>query len=244
MEVMSYSRVTRASSISGASGRWIAFRASARRLLSGDGGRAALFRLRQKLSADDQPSHCAGALFRERIPPYFLSKSLLQPDWMLPADSAFLTRRSPISAPQRRRCTLAGAVFRSHRKTHRGHAGESGSYVHGEFARSALPHAGSRLAELAARIPHAWKLRNGRGKDIFIQALGDRLPPELLRQPKRGFGVPLEHWFRGSLRSFLWDHLTSPAFLNRGIVSANFVRYLLNEHDRGRRNNYIISGSC
>jgi asparagine synthase (glutamine-hydrolysing) len=95
-----------------------------------------------------------------------------------------------------------------------------------------------RLADLAARIPHAWKLRSGRGKDIFIQTLGDRLPAELLRQPKRGFGVPLEHWFRGSLRSFLWDHLTSVSFLNRGVVSPDFVRYLLREHDRGRRNNY------
>ncbi|HLK17568.1 MAG TPA: asparagine synthase (glutamine-hydrolyzing) [Bryobacteraceae bacterium] len=95
-----------------------------------------------------------------------------------------------------------------------------------------------QLADLAARIPHGWKLRNGRGKDIFIQALGDRLPAELLRQPKRGFGVPLARWFRGSLRSFLWDHLTSPSFLNRGIVSPRFVRYLLEEHDRGRRDNY------
>lgn len=95
-----------------------------------------------------------------------------------------------------------------------------------------------KLADLAARIPHSWKLRNGRGKHIFIQALGDRLPPDLLRQPKRGFSVPLALWFRGSLRSFLFDHLTSPSFLNRGVVSPEFVRHLLAEHDRGRRNNY------
>ena len=50
--------------------------------------------------------------------------------------------------------------------------------------------------------------------------------------------MPLEHWFRGSLRSFLWDHLTSASFLSRGIVAPDFVRYLLEEHDRGRRNNY------
>ncbi len=66
--------------------------------------------------------------------------------------------------------------------------------------------------------------------------LGARLPVELLRQPKRGFGVP-PHWFRGSLHSFLWDHLTSLSFLNRDIVS-EFVRYLLGEYDRGCRNDY------
>ena len=77
---------------------------------------------------------------------------------------------------------------------------------------------------LAARIPHAWKLKNGRGKDIFIRAVGHRLPPELLRQPKRGFGVPLASWLRGSLRSFVWDHLTSRAFLDRRMVSPEFVQ--------------------
>ena len=92
-----------------------------------------------------------------------------------------------------------------------------------------------RLAELAARIPHAWKLRNGRGKDIFIQAVGHRLPPEILRQPKRGFGVPLAKWFRGPLRDLLWDHLTGSSFMNRGFVSRNFLSHLLREHERGRR---------
>jgi len=94
------------------------------------------------------------------------------------------------------------------------------------------------LAELAMRIPHAWKLRNKRGKDVFIRALGHRLPPALLHQPKRGFGVPLAIWFRGPMRNFLFDHLTSPTFLNRGMVSPQFVGRLLNEHDRGRRNNH------
>src|SRR6202021_2249961 len=94
------------------------------------------------------------------------------------------------------------------------------------------------LAQLAARIPHAWKAKNGRGKDIFIRAVGHRLPAELLHQPKRGFGVPLASWLRGSLRSFLWDHLTSREFLDRRMVSPEFVRHLLEEHDRGRRDNH------
>jgi len=93
------------------------------------------------------------------------------------------------------------------------------------------------LGELAARIPHDWKLKDGRGKQILIEAIGDRLPPQLLNRPKMGFGVPLPHWFRGSLREFLWDHLTSQRLAERHIVSPAFVRNLLTEHDSGRRNN-------
>jgi asparagine synthase (glutamine-hydrolysing) len=54
---------------------------------------------------------------------------------------------------------------------------------------------------------------------------------------KQGFSVPLSHWFRGPLKAFLWDHLTSQDFLARDLVSPEFVRYLLEEHDSGRRDN-------
>jgi asparagine synthase (glutamine-hydrolysing) len=52
-----------------------------------------------------------------------------------------------------------------------------------------------------------------------------------------GFGVPLSLWFRGVLRGFLWDHLTSAPFTGRGLVSAAFVEQMLQEHDSGRRDN-------
>jgi asparagine synthase (glutamine-hydrolysing) len=93
------------------------------------------------------------------------------------------------------------------------------------------------LAELAQTIPHAWKIRDGRGKRILIDAMADRLPPELLTRGKMGFGVPLALWFRGSLREMLWDHLAGPRLGSRDIVSPAFVRQLLAEHDTGRRDN-------
>ena len=71
----------------------------------------------------------------------------------------------------------------------------------------------------------------------LLDALGDRLPPALLNRPKQGFGVPLVDWFRGSLREFLRDNVTSAAFLDRGLVSPEFLRALLEEHDTGRRDN-------
>jgi asparagine synthase (glutamine-hydrolysing) len=168
----------------------------------------------------------------EHDSPHFLLKSLLTPDWMPPA----ATHLAP-TLPDGADILTQALYFEATAKL----SGDMLVKVDRMSMANSLevrcPMLDDKLAALAARIPHAWKLRNGRGKDIFIQALGDRLPAELLRQPKRGFGVPLEHWFRGSLRSFLWDHLTSATFLNRGIVSPDFVRYLLEEHDRGRRNN-------
>lgn len=92
-----------------------------------------------------------------------------------------------------------------------------------------------KLVEFALSLPHSWKQEGWRGKTILLEALGDRLPPALLTRPKAGFGVPLDTWFRTSLRGYLNDHLLSREFLNRGIVSESFLRELIDEHQRERR---------
>jgi asparagine synthase (glutamine-hydrolysing) len=171
--------------------------------------------------------------------PHFLLSRLLTPEWMPPGDSSYLARTLAHNLLPNGADVLTQAMyFEATAKL----TGDLLVKVDRMSMANSLevrcPLLDHQLAELAARIPHAWKLRNNRGKDIFIQALGDRLPPALLHQPKRGFGVPLAAWFRGSLRAFLWDHLTSRSFLDRDMVSPQFVLHLLAEHDRGRRNNY------
>jgi asparagine synthase (glutamine-hydrolysing) len=92
------------------------------------------------------------------------------------------------------------------------------------------------LAEVAGKIPNAWKTRDGKGKLILLEALGDRLPRQLLNRNKMGFGVPLHDWFRGPLREMLRDHLLSSGFLDRGIVNRAGLEAVMAEHDRARRN--------
>ncbi|MBZ5608125.1 MAG: asparagine synthase (glutamine-hydrolyzing) [Acidobacteriia bacterium] len=170
--------------------------------------------------------------------PHFLLSRLLAPEWMPPGDSGYLARTlAHCLLPNGADVLTQALYFETAAKL----TGDMLVKVDRMSMANSLevrcPMLDHKLAELAARIPHRWKLRNGRGKDILIQALGHRLPPELLHQPKRGFGVPLAIWFRGPLRNFLWDHLTGRSFLDRGIASPDFVRHLLAEHDRGRRNN-------
>jgi asparagine synthase (glutamine-hydrolysing) len=175
----------------------------------------------------------------EGASPHYLLQRLLAPEWMPPADAAFLTRKMAHALLPGRADALTQALyFEATAKL----TGDMLVKVDRMSMANSLevrcPMLDHELAGLAARIPHSWKLKNGRGKDIFIRAVGHRLPPELLHQPKRGFGVPLGSWLRGSLRSFVWDHLTSRAFLDRQMVSPDFVMHLLEEHDRGRRDNH------
>jgi asparagine synthase (glutamine-hydrolysing) len=180
----------------------------------------------------------------ENASPHYLSKRLLAPEWAPPADAAFLTQTmAHCLLPEGTDILTQAMYFEATAKL----TGDMLVKVDRMSMANSLeircPLLDHELAELASRIPHAWKLRNNRGrknvgKDIFIRAVGHRLPPALLNQPKRGFGVPLAIWLRGPLRSFLFDHLTSRAFLDRGMVSPEFVGELLDEHDRGRRNNH------
>jgi len=176
--------------------------------------------------------------FEHNYTPYYLRRRLLSPEWMLPADAAFLTRTFA-------ECLLpAGADIVSQAMYFEATANLTGDMLvkvdRMSMANSLevrCPLLDHRLAELAATIPNSWKIHNGRGKHVFVQALGHRLPAQLLARKKMGFGVPLELWFRTSLREFVSDHLTSRRFVERGIVSSPFLSVLLDEHQRGRRNN-------
>ena len=94
------------------------------------------------------------------------------------------------------------------------------------------------LAEMAAHIPLSWNMAGGRGKQVLLRAVGERLPAPLLLKRKTGFSVPLASWFRGPLKDMLRDHLFAPSFLQQGIVAPRFVHYLVDEHLRGARDNY------
>jgi asparagine synthase (glutamine-hydrolysing) len=176
--------------------------------------------------------------FEFNYAPYFLRKSLLEPKWMLPADAAFLTQTFPNSLlPLDRDMLTQAFYFEATAKL----AGDMLVKVDRMSMANSLevrsPLLDHELAEFAMSVPPTWKMQNGKGKAILLKAVGDRLPPELLTLPKKGFGVPLDIWFRGELRTLLWDHLTSRAFLDRHIVSERFLFHLLKEHDCARRNN-------
>jgi asparagine synthase (glutamine-hydrolysing) len=170
--------------------------------------------------------------------PFHMRSRLLRPEWMLPAEAGFLARALPDCILPEDAGTMSQVMYF---ETVANLTGDMLVKVDRMSMAASLevrcPMLDHELAELAATIPHSWKVVNGQGKRILLEALGDRLPPELLNRPKWGFGVPMADWFRTSLREFLRDTLTARRFLDRGIVAPEFLRTLLDEHDSGRRDN-------
>lgn len=106
------------------------------------------------------------------------------------------------------------------------------SMAHGlECRQPLLDH---HLVEFAASLPMELKFRRGRGKRLLRAAFGDLLPPAIWQRPKMGFGVPLDHWFRGALRSLTRDALLSPSARCHTWFHSDVLRQLIEQHETGQ----------
>jgi asparagine synthase (glutamine-hydrolysing) len=103
--------------------------------------------------------------------------------------------------------------------------------AHGLEVRS--PFLDTELAEFVLRLPPRSKIRGATLKWALKDVVRDLLPREILHRRKRGFGVPLDRWFRTSLRSFARSRLDAPDSRVREHLQASAVSDLLDEHDRG-----------
>lgn len=99
------------------------------------------------------------------------------------------------------------------------------SMAHGLECRSPL--LDHELLELTSRIPSNLKLKGFKTKWIFKEALKGILPSEILNKKKQGFRIPLDHIFRGELRSYVRDHLVGGALVERGILDTGKVSQFL-----------------
>jgi asparagine synthase (glutamine-hydrolysing) len=89
--------------------------------------------------------------------------------------------------------------------------------------------------EMAAGLPGGWKLKGRTTKKVFKDALRPWLPDHLLRRRKQGFGVPLDAWFRGRLKTLPGELLLDPRTLGRGLFREQRLRQIINEHIDGVR---------
>ncbi|RYE94443.1 MAG: asparagine synthetase B, partial [Myxococcales bacterium] len=76
----------------------------------------------------------------------------------------------------------------------------------------------SGLIDFVGSLPDSYKTRGLTTKRLLRETFADLLAPDLLKRPKRGFGVPLWTWFDNSLKPLLDDTVRS--------ADARLYRYL------------------
>jgi len=108
------------------------------------------------------------------------------------------------------------------------------SMAHGLEVRS--PFLDTELMGLATRLEPQLKLRGVRLKRVLKAAVADLVPEEILTRPKRGFGVPLDRWFREDLREYVAGTLGASDSRVKAHLEAGAVDRILAEHDSRARN--------
>ncbi len=88
---------------------------------------------------------------------------------------------------------------------------------------------------VCTRIPASMKMKGLETKHIFKRAVRDLVPAEILDRPKQGFGIPIDQWINQQLRERVRGTLTEPLTMQRGLIEPRYVKLLLDEHGRGRR---------
>jgi asparagine synthase (glutamine-hydrolysing) len=93
-----------------------------------------------------------------------------------------------------------------------------------------------RLVEFAWSLPLSMKIRNGQGKWLLRQVLYKHVPREMIERPKMGFGIPLDVWLRGPLKSWAEALLDESRLAREGYFNPAPIREKWVEHQAGRRN--------
>lgn len=89
------------------------------------------------------------------------------------------------------------------------------------------PFLDSGLIDFVGTLPDSYKIQGMTTKRLLRETFQDLFAPELLKRPKRGFGVPLWRWMEGSLAPLLRDTIYAEdariyRFLNRDILQRDW----------------------
>ncbi|MBM4226127.1 MAG: asparagine synthase (glutamine-hydrolyzing) [Gammaproteobacteria bacterium] len=99
-----------------------------------------------------------------------------------------------------------------------------------------VPLLDNEVVELAWRMPYAWKVRNGQGKWVLREVLAKHVPREIFERPKMGFGVPIDAWLRGPLKSWAEELLSEERLRRAGYFDPAPIRTAWKAHLAGGQN--------
>lgn len=99
-----------------------------------------------------------------------------------------------------------------------------------------MPFMDHELAAYVSSLPDRYRVRGRQTKWILREAMKRLLPAAILKRPKVGFRVPVNEWFRGPMRDYLYEHLLSVDSRTRDYFHTDVLERLLKEHVDGRQN--------
>lgn len=95
-----------------------------------------------------------------------------------------------------------------------------------------VPFLDHRLVEYMISVDKDVKLEGWKTKSVLRNTIGKTLPNNLLKAPKKGFGVPLREWFKSNSFEHVLGGLCEDNFLNSKVIAS-----LIDDNKKGYRDN-------
>lgn len=89
------------------------------------------------------------------------------------------------------------------------------------------------LIEYLMRLPDGLKLHGLTTKYILKRAMRGRLPRQITRRRKKGFGIPVAKWIKGELRDLVHDTFASRKLSQSGLFNPGYIQQLVADHEAG-----------
>jgi asparagine synthase (glutamine-hydrolysing) len=99
-----------------------------------------------------------------------------------------------------------------------------------------VPFLDSKIVETAFRMPTEFKIKGRNKKYILKKTFGKLLPEKTLGLRKKGFGVPVDYWFKGPLYEDLINTLSEENLGRHQLLNVQYINELIRQHKSGKAN--------
>ncbi|HNS11731.1 MAG TPA: asparagine synthase (glutamine-hydrolyzing) [Bacteroidia bacterium] len=96
------------------------------------------------------------------------------------------------------------------------------------------PFVDHRIAELLARLPSNYKLKDNRQKVLLKDIVHRHLPESIMNRPKMGFGIPLEQWMKKDLKDLFMATMNSDSISMTGVLQPHVIEHMVDAFQSGR----------
>lgn len=99
------------------------------------------------------------------------------------------------------------------------------------------PFLDTNVVEFVNSLPYSYKYKNFQVKYILKKLMKDKLPKNIIRRSKKGFGIPLGKWLKEDLREFCNSVLSKKSNDKIGLFNFEYIDRLKSDHFSGQKDN-------
>ena len=101
---------------------------------------------------------------------------------------------------------------------------------------SRAPFLSKNILEWALQLPVKYKIKGYQNKYLLRKLAYRYVPKSIINKPKRGFGVPINHWLRNDLKKWAEEIITNDDYFYNLPINQNAVNELFKLHLSRKRN--------